>query len=96
VTLPAPNTKGLRIIEAELLEGDKVRAIYHSGFWIRDEEYLHSGPRMTVNNDYFEMDGKPLAVVGTTYMSARCSGCISNIPTSTCGIKTWPRFTLPA
>ena len=70
VTLPASGTKGLHIVEAELLEGDKVRAIYHSGFWIRDEDFLRSGPRMTVNQDYFEMDGKPLAVVGTTYMSS--------------------------
>jgi len=70
VSLSAPTTKGLHIVEVELLEEEKVRAIYHSGFWIRDEEYLRSGPRMTANKDYFEMDGQPLAVVGTTYMSS--------------------------
>jgi hypothetical protein len=70
VVLPAPTTKGLHEIEAELREGDKVRAIYHSGFWIRDEKYLSSGPRMTVNQNYFESDGQPLAVMGTTYMSS--------------------------
>jgi hypothetical protein len=70
VVLSAPTAKGLHFIEAELLEGDMVRAIYHSGFWIRDQEYLRSGPRMTVNKDYFEIDGQPLAVVGTTYMSS--------------------------
>jgi hypothetical protein len=68
--LPAATTKGLHQIEAELREGDKVRAIYHSGFWIRDEKYLSSGPRMTVNRNYFEIDGQPLAVIGTTYMSS--------------------------
>ena len=70
VMLAAPSGKGLYTVEATLLEGDKVRAIYHSGFWIRDEEYLRSGPRLTVNKDYFELDGQPLAVVGTTYMSS--------------------------
>ena len=70
VMLPAPEGKGLYIIEAQLLEGDKVRAIYHSAFWIRDEAYLRSGPRLGVNHDYFELDGHPLAVVGTTYMSS--------------------------
>ena len=70
VALPAPSTKGLHVVEATLMEGDKVRAIYHSGFWIRDEEYLRAGPRLTVNHDYFELDGHPLAVVGTTYMSS--------------------------
>ncbi len=79
--LPAPKTPGLYVIEAELLEGDnvrgkvrdrvhdKLRAIHHSGFWVRDQAFLRSGPRMTVNKDYFELDGQPLAVVGTTYMS---------------------------
>ena len=68
--LPAPKEKGFHIIEAELLEDGKVRAIYRSGFWIRDEEFLRSGPHLSVNHDYFELDGHPLAVVGTTYMSS--------------------------
>jgi hypothetical protein len=70
VSLPAPKENGFHIIEAKLLDGNKVRAIYHSGFWIRDEDYLRSGPRLSVNHDYFELDGHPLAVVGTTYMSS--------------------------
>jgi hypothetical protein len=70
VSLPAPEGKGLYIIEAQLLEGDRVRAIYHSAFWIRDESFLRSGPHLGVNHDYFELDGQPLAVVGTTYMSS--------------------------
>ena len=70
IALPAPEGKGLYLIDAQLLEGDRVRAIYHSGFWIRDEAYLRSGPHLGVNHDYFELDGHPLAVVGTTYMSS--------------------------
>ena len=70
IVLPPPSSKGLYVIEAQLLEGERVRAIYHSGFWIRDEEYLRSGPHLSVNHDYFELNGHPLAVVGTTYMSS--------------------------
>jgi len=70
VTLPAPQGKGLYIIEAQLLHGNRVQAVYHSGFWIRDDAYLRSGPRISVNRDYFEVDGRPLAVIGTTYMSS--------------------------
>ncbi len=70
IVLPTPSSKGLFIIEAQLLEGEQVRAIYHSGFWVRDEQFLRSGPRLSVNHDYLELDGKPLAVVGTTYMSS--------------------------
>ena len=68
--LAAPPHKGLQIIEARLFEGTALRAIYHSAFWIRDEVYLQSGPKLDVNSDYFTLDGKPLAVVGTTYMSS--------------------------
>jgi len=70
VLLPAPPGKGLYIIEAQLLDGDRIRAIYHAGVWIRDQDFLRSGPHLTVNRDYFEVDGHPLAVIGTTYMSS--------------------------
>jgi hypothetical protein len=68
--LPAPAAKGLHIVEARLFEGTTLRAIYHSAFWMRDEAFLRSGPRLGVNSDYFTVDGRPLAVVGTTYMSS--------------------------
>jgi hypothetical protein len=68
--LPAPSEKGLHVIEARLLEGTTLRAIYHAAFWIRDEAYLRSGPKLGVNSDYFTVDAKPLAVAGTTYMSS--------------------------
>ena len=68
--LPATNGKGLQIIEARLLEGATLRAVYHSAYWIRDEAFLRSGPHLAVNADYFTVDDKPLAVVGTTYMSS--------------------------
>src|SRR5262249_25060048 len=68
--LPAPPSKGLQIIAARLIEGSTLRAIDHSPFWIRDEEFLHGGPRLGVNSDFLTVDRKPLAVVGTTYMSS--------------------------
>lgn len=70
VNLPAVTTKGFHHVRAEFYQGDHIVRVYHSGFWIRDEEYLRSGPRLGVNADYFELDGKPLPVVGTTYMSS--------------------------
>jgi hypothetical protein len=70
IIAPAPEGKGLFIAESELMDGDRVRAIYHSAFWIRDEQYLRSGPHLSVNRDFFELDGHPLAVIGTTYMSS--------------------------
>jgi hypothetical protein len=66
----APRGRGLYSISAELLEGSAIRATYRSGFWIRDLDYLRAGPHLGVNPNYFELDGHPLAVVGTTYMAS--------------------------
>jgi hypothetical protein len=70
LVFPSSKEKGLHIIEAKLLIDGKVRRTYHSAFWIRDLDYLRSGPKLGVNENYFELDGKPLAVIGTTYMSS--------------------------
>jgi hypothetical protein len=39
------------------------------GFWRYDEPLLHSGRPLTLNRDYFERDGQPYPVMGTTYMA---------------------------
>jgi hypothetical protein len=70
LTYPPPKKKGLHIVTATLSVDGTIRAVYHSAFWIHDECYLHSGPKLSVNQNYFELDGEPLAVVGTTYMSS--------------------------
>jgi len=70
LVIAAPKVHGLFTVSAELLEGSEIRATYHSGFWIRDFDYLRSGPRLSVNPNYFELDGHPLAVAGTTYMAS--------------------------
>jgi hypothetical protein len=70
IVIPAPKTRGLFTISAELLDGSQIRAIYHSGFWIRDLDYLRSGPRLSANSNYFELNAQPLAVIGTTYMAS--------------------------
>lgn len=74
IVLPAPREPGLYVVDAELegrrRDGEPVLAKYRSGFWMRDEAYLRSGPRLSVGRDFFQLDGKPLAVVGTTHMSS--------------------------
>jgi hypothetical protein len=69
LVFPSSKEKGLHIIEAKLLVDGQVRRTYRSAFWIRDEDYLRSGPKLSVNENYFELDRRPLAVIGTTYMS---------------------------
>jgi hypothetical protein len=70
LALPPVWSKGFHRIEARLSKGSQTLAIYRSGFWIRDEDYLRSAPTLSCNADYLLLNGKPLAVVGTTYMSS--------------------------
>ena len=71
VTLPprAAQGKGMHAVAATLWHNGAPVWTHRSGFWMRDLAYLRNGPRLTVNADYFQLDGKPLPVVGTTYMA---------------------------
>lgn len=40
------------------------------GFWGRDDAFLAEGSPVTAGRDYFEKDGRPLPVVGMTYMTS--------------------------
>ncbi len=75
VTLPqsAADGTGFHTVQATLLRDGRPLRTYWSGFWMRDWQYLLSGPKLTVGPDYFELNGKPLPVVGTTYMSGDVS-----------------------
>lgn len=70
INLPPVATRGFHHVEAKFYEGKNLVRVYHSGFWIRDEQYLRSGSKLSVNADYFELNGRTLPVVGTTYMSS--------------------------
>jgi hypothetical protein len=61
---------GLNQVRARLSMHGEVIEEYRTGFWIRDEEMLRSGPKMNVAGDYFTLDGKPILVAGTTYMAS--------------------------
>ena len=41
-----------------------------TGFWVKDERLLASGPRLTVSRDWIRADGKVAPIVGTTYMAS--------------------------
>jgi hypothetical protein len=68
--LPPSAAKGFHTVIARLYVAGALRGVYRTGFWIRDEAFLRSGPRVTVNQDFFELDGKPILVAGTTYMAS--------------------------
>ncbi len=70
VQLPAPSQGGLHTVTARFLDGDALLAQYRTGYWVRDEKMLHSGPVVGLDPNFFLVDGKPLPIVGTTYMAS--------------------------
>jgi hypothetical protein len=70
VQMPAPSQDGLHSVTAKFFEGDTLVAQYRTGYWVRDERLLHSGPTVGLDKDFFLINGKPLPIVGTTYMAS--------------------------
>ena len=70
VQLPVPSQGGLHTVTARFMDGDTLVAQYRTGYWERDEKLLHSGPTVGLNQNFFLVDGKPLPIVGTTYMAS--------------------------
>jgi hypothetical protein len=69
-TLPPSTGRGLHAVTVRLSIDGEVREIYRTGFWMRDEALLRSGPIVKVARDYFTLDDKPILVAGTTYMAS--------------------------
>jgi hypothetical protein len=70
LTMPPSAEPGLRSVTARLSIKGEQREVWHTGFWIRDDVTLHSGPQLGRSGDYFTVDGKPELVAGTTYMAS--------------------------
>jgi hypothetical protein len=70
ITLPTNGQPGFHVADIQMQCNGKPCGIYHTGFWVRDRTYLESGPHVTVDRNYFRIDGKPIEVVGTTYMAS--------------------------
>ena len=70
VQMPAQSPLGLHTVTAKFLDGNTLIAQYRTGYWVRDEKLLHSGPTVGLNQNFFLVNGKPLPIVGTTYMAS--------------------------
>ncbi|OWA33337.1 glycoside hydrolase [Saccharibacillus sp. O16] len=70
IPIPVDIQPGLYTVTctARSVEGE-VRVLTQ-GFWGRDEALLASGSPISANRDYFVQDGRPLPIVGMTYMAS--------------------------
>lgn len=60
---------GLYAVRASYEEGGKVKQIYHTGFWSRDEKLLKTGPALSAGKTCFRKDGATYLPFGTNYFS---------------------------
>lgn len=69
VSFPSASEPGLYRLRTTYESGGKVREVYHTGFWIRDERWLLEGPRLSAGRTYFRKDGVPFLPFGANYFS---------------------------
>jgi hypothetical protein len=67
---PAPDP-GLYDVRATVEDGLHSKPIgsAENAFWVYDRDLISSGEPLTLDRDYFYLDGKPYPITGTTYMS---------------------------
>lgn len=66
---PSPLAPGLYHARVEVPAGAHPHATT-TGFWVKDEALLTSGPRLSASRDWIRSDGRVYPIVGTTYMAS--------------------------
>ncbi|TYP79736.1 alpha-amylase family protein [Paenibacillus methanolicus] len=68
--LPIAAEAGLYEVVCALTASDGERRTLRQGFWGMDRELLASGESLRCGRDYFVKNGKPMPIVGMTYMTS--------------------------
>ncbi|MGA7614030.1 MAG: hypothetical protein WBX15_02510, partial [Thermoanaerobaculia bacterium] len=61
---------GLHHVDVSIPDANWNPSATTTGFWVRDDALLRTGPRLTVSKDWLRRDGKVFPVIGTTYMAS--------------------------
>lgn len=70
IPVPLAVEPGYYRVNAVAVSRGGERRSLRQGFWGRDERLLAEGGRVTAGRDYFMKDGRPMPVVGMTYMTS--------------------------
>ncbi len=60
---------GLYEVRSTYEDAGKPREFYQTGFWVRDDRLLHSGPKYAVKGDFLTKDGIPFFPFGANYFT---------------------------
>ena len=73
MSVPVSVAPGFYRVVCEAVSECGERRVLRQGFWGRDNQLLSEGERLTVGRDYFVKAGKPMPIVGMTYMTSDVS-----------------------
>ncbi|QNF27521.1 beta-galactosidase [Metabacillus elymi] len=68
--LPIDIMPGLYDLTCHAASSKGETRILHQGFWGMDKTLLTTGVPLTCDRDYFQKDGRPMPIVGMTYMTS--------------------------
>lgn len=68
--LPIDISPGLYQITCDAKSSTGESRTVRQGFWCMDRKLLQTGDVMTRDRDYFQKDGRPMPIVGMTYMTS--------------------------
>ncbi|CAH1200561.1 hypothetical protein PAECIP111893_01449 [Paenibacillus plantiphilus] len=87
MVIPLELDKGQYRVECRAEAADGEVRLLHQGFWCFDERLLAEGSPVACGRDYFVKDGRPLPVVGMTYMTSDTSRKFLFLP----NVSVWDR-----
>lgn len=87
IIVPLELHKGQYRVECKAEAADGEVRLLHQGFWCYDERLLAEGSPVTGGRDYFSKNGRPLPVVGMTYMTSDTSRKFLFLP----NVSVWDR-----
>lgn len=70
VPIKAKLAPGLHHVTIESKTSRFTPRVARTGFVVKDEKLFASAPKLDVSRDWLRKDGKPFAVIGTTYMAS--------------------------
>ncbi len=84
---PDPVVPGRYRVECVATAEDGETRILRQGYWGMDRELLESGEPLAAGRDYFVKDGKPMPIVGMTYMTSDVARKYLFLP----NVEAWDR-----
>ncbi|QHW31871.1 glycoside hydrolase [Paenibacillus rhizovicinus] len=87
IPLPFDIRPGYYVVSCTAKSADGETRLLRQGFWGTDAELLRTGGMLSRGRDYFEKDGRPMPVVGMTYMTSDVARKFLFLP----NVSVWDR-----